>query len=282
MHHNNIVQHYARQDLGEVILSALGKAGKDLNNLKPMDLAPLDEFHVRGRKATIELACDAGLEPDMHVLDVGSGVGGPSRYIAKEIGCRVTGLDLTEEYCRAAQMLAMRIGLSDLVTYQQGDACALPFPDAAFDVVWTQHTAINISDKTTLYQETFRVLKPGGVLAIYDILRGTVCPIHFPVPWASQSEDSHLVTAEELRPLLEKSCFTIESWKDTTDVALAWFSNVSKKIQQSGLWPLGIHVLLGAGFKVMAHNQRKNLEEGRIVLSQIVARKITGRIQHTR
>jgi MPBQ/MSBQ methyltransferase len=238
-----------------------------------MDLAPLDEFHVRGRKATIELACDAGLELDMHVLDVGSGVGGPSRYIAQEIGCRVTGLDLTEEYCRAAQMLAMRIGLSDLVTYQQGDACALPFPDAAFDVVWTQHTAINISDKTTLYQEMFRVLKPGGTLAIYDILAGPVCPIHFPVPWASQPGDSHLVTAEELRPLLVKSGFTIESWKDTTDIALAWFSKVSKKIQQSGLWPLGIHVQLGAGFKVMAHNQRKNLEEGRIVLAQIVARK---------
>lgn len=273
MHHNNVVRHYARQDLGEVILTALGKAGKDLNNLKPMDLAPLDEFHVRGRKATIELACDAGLGPDMHVLDVGSGVGGPSRYIAQEIGCRVTGIDLTEEYCRAAQMLALRVGLSDLVTYQQGDACALPFPDASFNVVWTQHTAINISDKTTLYQEMFRVLKTGGTLAIYDILAGPVCPIHFPVPWASQPEDSHLVTAEELRPLLEKSGFTIESWKDTTDIALAWFSNVSKKIQQSGLTPLGIHVLLGNCFKVMAHNQRKNLEEGRIVLAQIVARK---------
>jgi ubiquinone/menaquinone biosynthesis C-methylase UbiE len=273
MPNNNIEQHYTRQDLGNVILAALENAGKDVNNLKAEDLAPIDEFHVRGRKATIELARDAGLGLDMHVLDVGSGVGGPSRYIAQEFGCRVTGIDLTEEYCLAAQMLALRIGLSNLVTYRQGDACALPFPDAAFDVVWTQHTAINIPDKTTLYREMFRVLKNGGTLAIYDILAGPASPIHFPVPWARLPEDSHLVTADELRPLLEKSGFTIASWKDTTDVALAWFTNVSKKIQQSGLTPLGIHVLLGDDFKLMARNQRKNLEEDRIVLAQIVARK---------
>jgi ubiquinone/menaquinone biosynthesis C-methylase UbiE len=273
MLNNNIMQHYTRQDLGDVILAALGKAGKDVDNLKPEDLAPIDEFHVRGRKATLELAHDASLGPDMHVLDVGSGIGGPSRCIAQKYGCRVTGIDLIEEYCRVAQMLALRIGLSNLVTFRQADACALPFPDAAFDVVWTQHSAINISDKTTLYREMFRVLKNGGTLAIYDILAGPVSPIHFPVPWACRPEESHLVTTEELRPLLEKSGFSIESWKDTTDVALAWFTNVSKKIQQSGLTPLGIHVLLGADFKVMAQNQRKNLEEGRIVLAQIVARK---------
>lgn len=270
---NNITQHYTRQGLGDVILAALGKAGKDVDNLKPEDLAPVDEFHIRGREATLELAREAGLGPDTHVLDVGSGVGGPSRCLAQEFGCRVTGIDLTEEYCRVAQMLAQRIGLSNLVTYRQGDALALPFADEAFDVVWTQHTAMNIPDKVTLYREMLRVLKSGGMLAIYDILAGPVSPIHFPVPWARQPEASHLVTTEELRTLLKKSGFTIASWKDTTDVARIWFTNVAKKIQQSGLPPLGFHVLLGADFQAMAQNQRRNLEEGRIVLAQVVARK---------
>jgi ubiquinone/menaquinone biosynthesis C-methylase UbiE len=270
---NNVTQHYTRQGLGDVILAALGKAGKDVDNLKPEDLAPVDEFHIRGREATLELAREAGLGPNTHVLDVGSGVGGPSRCIAQEFGCRVTGIDLTEEYCRVAQMLAQRIGLSNLVTYRQGDALALPFPDEAFDVVWTQHTAMNIPDKVTLYREMLRVLKSGGMLAIYDILAGPVSPIHFPVPWARQPEASHLVTTEELRTLLKKSGFTIASWKDTTDVARMWFTNVAKKIQQSGLPPLGFHVLLGADFQAMAQNQRRNLEEGRIVLAQVVARK---------
>lgn len=91
----DIQQHYARPDLGTAILTALANAGKDVNNLKPEDLAPVDEFHIRGRQATFELARAVGLDATKHVLDVGSGIGGPSRCIAREFGCRVTGVDPT-------------------------------------------------------------------------------------------------------------------------------------------------------------------------------------------
>jgi len=271
---NEAVQtHYARADLGDVILAALEKAGKDVNRLTPEDLAPIDQFHIRGRTATLELARAAGLDAAKYVLDVGSGVGGTSRCLAKEFGCRVTGIDLTEEYCRAATMLTARTGLAHLVDYRQGDATELPFDDQAFDVVWTEHVAMNIPDKSRLYKEMHRVLKPGGTLAIYDVLAGPSGPVLFPVPWARTPDTSFLVQPDELRRLLEGAGFTIADWSDTTEAARAWFVALAEKIRKEGFPSLGFHVLLGADFGAMAQNQGRNLQEGRIVLAQIVARK---------
>lgn len=271
---NEAIQtHYARSDLGNIILAALEKAGKDTNRLTLEDLAPVDEFHIRGRAATLELARAAGLDATKRVLDIGSGVGGTSRCLAKEFGCRVTGIDLTEEYCRAAAMLTANIGLTDLVDFRQGDATNLSFDDASFDVVWTEHVAMNIPDKSRLYREMHRVLKPGGTLAIYDILAGPSGPVLFPVPWARTPDTSFLVSPDELRDLLQKTGFKVSNWSDTTDVARAWFVSLAEKIRKEGLPPLGFHVLLGADFPAMAQNQRRNLEEGRIVLAQVVAKK---------
>jgi len=265
--------HYSRPDLGGIILAALEKAGKDVNRLTPEDLAPIDQFHIRGREATLELARAANVDSSKRVLDVGSGVGGASRCLAKEFGCRVTGIDLTDEYCRVAAMLSDLVGLAALVDYRQGDATNLPFPDASFDIVWTEHAAMNIPDKPRLYGEMYRVLKPGGTLAIYDVLAGPAGPVLFPTPWARTPESSFLVTPAGLRELLEKAGFTLTVWSDTTDAARAWFASVAEKIQRDGLPPLGFHVLLGPDFRVMAQNQRRNLEEGRIVLAQVVARR---------
>lgn len=265
--------HYTRADLGDVILAALDNAGKDLTRLTPEDLAPIDQFHIRGRTATLELARAAGLHAAMHVLDVGSGVGGTSRCLAKAFGCRVTGIDLTDEYCRAAAMLTARTGLAHLVDYRQGDATRLPFDDQAFDVVWTEHVAMNIPDKARLYREMHRVLKPGGTLAVYDVLAGPSGPVLFPVPWARTPDMSFLATPEALRTLLEDTGFTVAEWSDTTEAARAWFLALAEKIRREGFPPLGFHLLLGPDFKAMAQNQGRNLEEGRIVLAQIVARK---------
>jgi SAM-dependent methyltransferase len=269
----SVQAHYTRSGLGELILAALDQAGKDLNRLTPEDLAPIDEFHIRGRAATLELARAAKVDAKSRVLDVGSGVGGTSRCLAREFGCRVTGIDLTDEYCTAAALLSERTGLAERVDFRQGDATNLPFADASFDIVWTEHVAMNIPDKPRLYREMHRVLKPGGTLAIYDVLAGPAGPVHFPVPWARTPDASFLATPSEMRGLLEGAGFTIESWSDTTEAARAWFVALAEKIRREGVAPLGFHVLLGSEFPAMAQNQRRNLEEGRIVLAQIVARR---------
>lgn len=271
---NEAIQtHYGRGELAEHILAALQQAGVDIRQLSVATLAPIDEFHIRGREATLELARAAGLHAACHILDIGSGIGGTSRCLAQEFGCRVTGIDLTEEYCQVAAMLTAKVGLEERIDYRQGDATNLPFEDNQFDVVWTEHVAMNIPDKQRFYSEMYRVLKPGGTLAIYDVLAGASGPVLFPVPWARTPETSFLVSTDTLRDLLRAAGFTISSWKDSTAEAREWFTKLAEKIRRDGFPPLGFHLLMGPDFREMAQNQGRNLEEGRITLAQIVAVK---------
>jgi SAM-dependent methyltransferase len=163
-----ISDYWAREGLGRAILDALAAAGKDLDALTIDDLAPADQFHGGGKDATLRLARLAGLTPGLRLLDVGGGLGGPARTLAVEFGCRVTTIDLTESYVRAAELLTARLGLGAQVTHQVGDALALPFDAGAFDVVWTQNSGMNIADKARLYAGFHRVLRPGGLLATQE------------------------------------------------------------------------------------------------------------------
>jgi ubiquinone/menaquinone biosynthesis C-methylase UbiE len=271
---NDIQEHYNRRGLGGAILAALTAAGKDINHLKLEDLAPIDEFHIRGREATHELASQVKLNSSHKVLDVGSGVGGASRYLASEYGCQVTGIDLADENCQAAQSLADRLGLASHVTYRQCSALDMPFENNTFDVIWTQHATMNIADKPKLYSEIARVLRPNGYFAMYDVLAGPVNPLYYPVPWARDSSISFLITPESLREHLETTGLQILSWRDTSEVGRVWFKEVAVKMQQQSEKPaLGFHILLGPDFRVMAQNQVRNLEENRIVLIECIAQK---------
>ena len=269
-----ITSHYAPNNVKDAVLSALATLGDDGTMLTPEDTAPLDEFHVRGRAATLELAGQLGLRSGQLVLDVGCGIGGPSRHLAYEYGCHVTGLDLTEPYCQIARLIAERLGLGSKLTYLHGNALEMPFPDDAFDVVWTQHAAMNILDKVRLYAEIRRVLKPGGFFAMYDALAGTVEPPHFPVPWAKDPSMSFLLAPGNLRVMLEQAGFEILSWRDTSVAGRNWFREVAARPAppQDGKPPLGLHVLLGPEIRVMSKNVIRNLDENRIILMEVIAR----------
>src|SRR5882672_5366042 len=199
---SDVETHYTRADLGATILAALAAAGKDIEHLTIDDLAPVDEFHSRRRLATVELAALLLPTAGDHVLDIGSGIGGPSRYLAATFGCRVTGLDLTAEFCRIAADLTRRSGLGDRVDYRQGDATALPFDDRAFGLAWLQNASMNIAQRDRLYGEIRRVLKPGGRFALQDVTAGPGGAPHYPLPWARDPSISFLLSPEATREKL--------------------------------------------------------------------------------
>ena len=260
-------EHYSSGDLSARILEALRAAGKDPDALTADDLAPIDQLHARGREATLELAHLAGISPRMRVLDVGGGLGGPARTLAGEFGCAVEVLDITEEFCRAGEVLTAGTNLGDRVSFRHGSALDMPYPDAGFDVAWTQHSSMNIPAKERLYEEIQRVLRPGGLLALHEITAGAVSPIHFPVMWARDPSLSHLRTPVEVRALLEETGFEELAWIDETAQALHWYQRRLAAMPAEPP-PLSPHILFGDDFGEMLHNQVLNLSEGRISVVQ--------------
>jgi len=268
-----VAEHYAQSGLEKAILEALVASGKDPDRLTPADLAPVDEFHTAGHQATVELASQLDVTPAMHLLDIGCGIGGPSRFFALERGARVTGIDLTEDYVRTAEALARRVGLADHVSYRQASALALPFNDRAFDGATMMHVGMNIEDKTALFIETRRVLKAGGFFAIYDVMRTAEGALHFPLHWAATPETSFVVGASQYRSALQAAGFDVLKERDRADSAREFFQQIKARTPESGeLPPLGIHLLMKHDVPQKIANYMSGLETGVIAPIEMICR----------
>lgn len=268
-----IQEHYADETFMARIEAALDAAGAGDGEIMWSDISRLDQFHVRGLAASKELAEALELTSGDHVLDLGSGLGGPARFLAGSYGCRVTGIDLSGPFVDTARMLTLRTGLSETVDFVQGDATDLRFGDEEFDHVWTQHVAMNIPDKKALYQEAFRVLKPGGKFAVYDIMKGEGGEVVFPVPWADDPSISFLEPPAVVRGLIEDAGFAVDTVNDTSALALPWFEAMWAAAPVEGVRGLSLGNVIGGEVRDKLKNVERNLLEGRVCLVQMVASK---------
>jgi SAM-dependent methyltransferase len=252
--------HYHATGLTQRLKTALMAFGPEERRLAPQQLAALDQFHTRGLAATAELAKLAGISADTSVLDVGSGVGGPARFLAATYGCRVTGVDLSEPFVEAARYLTERTGQSGHVSFKTGSALELPFDDARFDVALLQHVAMNIHDRARLYVEIRRVLKPNGRLATFDVVSTGGEP-QYPLPWARTPATSFLLTAAATREAIESAGFRTLAWQDDTDAAKTWFA----QLREAGPPPSpNLGTVMGPDFTQLAANLGRSLAEGRL------------------
>jgi ubiquinone/menaquinone biosynthesis C-methylase UbiE len=268
----NVSGHYSRGVLRERLRASLAEDGVDPVQPSLEALAPYDHFHGRGLEATVEIADALAIRTGDHILDVGSGLGGPARYFANRFGCRVTGIDLTAEFCDLARELTRATGLAAKVGIVDGDALAMPFPDAAFDGAYSMNVSMNIADKAALYREIHRVLKPGGWLMLSEIAKGVGADPDFPVPWAASAETSFLASQEGTRRGLEAAGFDVVQVRSTREQALASYARARAMVDRGEKPPhRAVALIHGQIARTVMANTVRAFADGRLDPIEVLA-----------
>ena len=266
----DISRHYGVGGLFERIMQGLAALGIAPENVRPEDLGPIDEFHIGGPAATAELVAQIALEPGMEALDIGSGLGGTARHVALATGALVSGVDITEEYVALARRLSALVGLDDVTRFETGSALALPFADGRFDAAFLVHVGMNIPDKPALFAEARRVLRRGGVLGVYEVMRTGEGRLAFPVPWAESEATSFEATPDVYRAAARAAGFAITSERTRRDFALNFFARMIGRAEAAGgPPPLGVHLLMRDSARKFA-NMKANIEAGLIAPVEMI------------
>jgi SAM-dependent methyltransferase len=211
--------------------------------------------------------------PSERVLDIGGGIAGPARWVAARFGCHVTSLDLTPEFCGAAEALNAATGLSGRVRVVQGSATDLPFPEAAFDRAYSENVAMNVADKSRLYAEALRVLRPGGTFTFSHYGSGPAGEPHYPLPWAAEPATSFLVSPAETRDQVLAAGFEVVIFRDKTEEVLPDLRENRRRLEEQGLPPLGLQALMGERIREYQVNVARSAEEGRLTVIEALARR---------
>ena len=268
-----IADHWGKGDIYGPIEAALRQMGKPLDALTVEDLGPVDHFHARGFPATVELADRLPIQAGQHLVDIGCGLGGPARYLAKRFQCRVSGVDITEPFVVAANKLTALLGMEEQVRVELGDGQNLPYPDATFDGGYTQHVTMNVADRPKFFGEAFRVLRPGAFFAMTEHGLGPTGNPHHPVPWSDDGSGAFLVTPAQTRALLQQAGFEDIVVEDTGAKYLAGYKAAVARAEKGALPPLGLHLLMGDSTTDKIRNAGRNIEEGRTHPIQVICRK---------
>jgi ubiquinone/menaquinone biosynthesis C-methylase UbiE len=269
---NSITEHYTHGQLLDRILQGVEAIGKTPATVTVDELAPVDEFHIGGRQASEDFICQLELSADDHTLDIGCGIGGTSRFVASRFGCRVTGIDLTPEFVSTGQTLCDWVGLSGQIELYQGDASEMPFTDETFDAAFMLHVGMNIPNKAGLFAEVFRLIKPGAMFGIYDVMQTGNEPLTYPVPWSSVPGTSALASEDQYVEALEEAGFNIIRIRNRRDFAAEFFAETRRQMEQAGgAPPLGVHIAMGESAPVKISNMVENIAAGRVAPVEIFA-----------
>ena len=269
-----IRRHYATDGIVPRLLAKLRETQGQGVAITVDTLAPLDHYHRGGLASTRHLAEMMEPRPTEQLLDLGCGIGGPARWMAASFGCRVTGIDITPEFCAAARELNALTGMEEYVRILEGDIATPAVGDAVFDKAFSQSALMNVADKAGFCREAFRALKPGGMLVLFMIGTGQTGDLRFPLPFADTSEVSFLSTPEQTRRDLVAAGFDIVDFRDVSDNAVTQQRDYLNRIETEGLPPLGWHVLMGEQrSREMQINAAHAFIEGRLTELEIVARR---------